>query len=236
MLIAHVGGPGKGALTAFRADTGEVRWSWDGDGPGYASPIIVSIGGTRQVVTQSEEHLVGIALDTGKHLWNVPFETAHVQNIVTPVPYEGTLIFSGLDKGIFALRISNQGGTWTTEKIWENNELSMYMSSPVLVNDMMFGLSHRRRGQFFCLDPRSGNSHWVSEGRQGENAATLSTEKWLFLLTTNGELIIAGADQESFDVARRYKVADSAIWAHPVILDGGFLIKDESSLAFWTFE
>ena len=49
LLIAHVGGHDSGALTAFDAESGEVKWSWTGDGPGYASPIVVEIG-------RSEEH------------------------------------------------------------------------------------------------------------------------------------------------------------------------------------
>src|SRR5581483_6929462 len=53
LLIAHVGTKGKGALTAFDAQTGAEKWSWKGDGPAYASPIVVELGGTRQVVTQS---------------------------------------------------------------------------------------------------------------------------------------------------------------------------------------
>ena len=39
-VIVHVGGPGKGALTAFDAATGAVRWAWKGDGPAYASPVV----------------------------------------------------------------------------------------------------------------------------------------------------------------------------------------------------
>src|SRR5260370_1431723 len=53
LLIAHVGSTGKGALTAFDAQTGAEKWIWKGDGPAYASPIVVELGGTRQVVTQS---------------------------------------------------------------------------------------------------------------------------------------------------------------------------------------
>ena len=44
-VIAHVGGDGDGALTAFDAATGAVRWAWKGDGPGYASPVV---GGARR--------------------------------------------------------------------------------------------------------------------------------------------------------------------------------------------
>jgi outer membrane protein assembly factor BamB len=41
LAIFHVGGHKQGSLTAFDADTGDVKWHWDGDGPAYASPIVV---------------------------------------------------------------------------------------------------------------------------------------------------------------------------------------------------
>src|SRR5690242_17353264 len=50
LLIAHVGGNDDGALTAFDAASGEVKWQWKGDGPAYASPIVGDFGGTRQVI------------------------------------------------------------------------------------------------------------------------------------------------------------------------------------------
>ena len=53
--IVFVGGNDKGALMALDTRTGEVHWSWDGDGPGYASPIVAVLSDTRQVVTQSQK-------------------------------------------------------------------------------------------------------------------------------------------------------------------------------------
>jgi outer membrane protein assembly factor BamB len=187
-------------------------------------------------VTQSQEHCIGIDATTGKLLWKIPFSTAYTQNIVTPAVHEGFLIFSGLDNGIFAVRVVHRDGRWSTEKVWENNRFSMYMSSPVLVGDLLFGLSHQRRGQFFCLDARTGTVHWVSEGRQGDNAAILSAGNVLFLLKNDAELIIAKAGKERFEVVRQYSVAESPTWAHPVVLGNRVLIKDKSTLALWTLE
>src|SRR5260370_26457600 len=60
MLIAHVGGNDSGALIAFDADSGDVKWTWKGDGPGYASPFIVPSSGVRQVVTQTQPNVIGM--------------------------------------------------------------------------------------------------------------------------------------------------------------------------------
>ena len=50
-VIFHVGGNDKGSLTAFDLNTGAVVWSWSGDGPGYASPMVATIDGVRQIIT-----------------------------------------------------------------------------------------------------------------------------------------------------------------------------------------
>ena len=60
LVIAHMGGMNKGALTAFDAATGKMRWQWTGDGPAYASPVVATIGGTRHVITQTQKSIVGV--------------------------------------------------------------------------------------------------------------------------------------------------------------------------------
>jgi len=75
LLIVHVGGHDDGALVAFDVRTGTVRWRWAGDGPGYSSPIVVNIGGVRQVITQTQKMCVGVSAATGQLLWSLPFTT-----------------------------------------------------------------------------------------------------------------------------------------------------------------
>jgi glucose dehydrogenase len=85
LLIVHVGGEKTGAITAFDPGTGDMKWSWDGDSPAYASPVIFESRGVRQVVTQSRQNIIGLDEATGKLLWKIPFTTAFEQNIVTPL-------------------------------------------------------------------------------------------------------------------------------------------------------
>jgi outer membrane protein assembly factor BamB len=236
LLIAHVGGPDNGALTAFDARTGEEKWRWTGDGPAYASPIIADFGGTRQVVTETQKNLVSVAADTGQLLWKVPFTTDYVQNIPTPLLYRELVIFSGLANGIVAVRAAMKDGKWSTETAWRNDKVALYMSSPVLAGDLIFGFSHYKKGEFFCIDARTGAMQWTSPPRQGENAAVLVSVENLILLRDEGELIIAKASGKAFEPLRRYTVADSPTWAHPLILTNGVVIKDKTTLALWSTE
>ena len=236
LVIVHVGGHDSGALTAFNAETGDVKWTWTGDGPGYASPIVFGSGATAQIVTQTQKSIAGFSAATGEQLWRIPFETEYVQNIVTPVVYKQTLIFSGLDKGTTAVRVIKLAGKWEAAKVWQNPEVSMYMSSPVVNGDYLFGLSHKRKGQFFCIDARTGQTLWTSVGRDGDNAAILAAGKFLFLLTDGAELTVARSDAILFEVLKKYSVADSPTWAHPVLVGSRVLIKDASSLALLSIE
>jgi outer membrane protein assembly factor BamB len=228
-----VGGHGDGALTAFEAATGAVRWAWKGDGPGYASPLVGTLAGVRQVVTESQDNVVGLSADKGALLWKIPISTAYEQNAITPVLAGDLVIYGGLDNPLRAVRIVKEGSAWTPKPAWENAEVATYMSTPVLDGGKLYGLSHRKKGQFFCLDAATGKTLWLSEGRQTENAAVLVGGGALFLLGTDGAMIVAARDAPAFKPLRTWKVAESATWAHPALLEGMMLVKDVDTLALW---
>ena len=105
-VIAHVGGHDKGALTAFDAETGAVKWTNDLDGPAYSSPIIVTLAGVRQVVTLMQKDFVGVDAATGKLLWKLPQKSEYDENSVTIVAYKDMLIYSKEEKGLTAIRLT----------------------------------------------------------------------------------------------------------------------------------
>lgn len=232
LLVAHVGGSNSGALTAFDANTGDVKWAWNGDGPAYASPVVVDVAGVRQIVTQSQQNIISVAEASGKLLWKIPFTTQYVQNIVTPLVYKDMLIFSGLEKGVMAVRPVRKGEDWSIETVWHNKDASMYMNSPVIEGDLIFGFSHLKKGQFFCVDARNGSTLWTGPPREGDNAAMLVSSSSLIALKNDGEMIVAKPSGKSFEVVRKYTVADSPTWAHPLVMADGVLIKDLRSLTF----
>lgn len=236
LLLVHVGGHDDGAFMALDAGSGAVRWSAKGDGPAYTSPVIATLAGTRQVVTQTQSHVVGLAAASGERLWAIPFTTDYDQNAVTPVVDGDLVIYSGLDKGVQAARIVRSANAWSAQPAWHNTEVSLYLSSPVLAGGRLYGISHRQKGQFFALDPRSGRTLWLSEGRQGESAAVVALGRHLLLLTTEGRLVVAPADAASFKPVVTYKVADSPTWAHPALTGRGLLVKDALNLALWRLE
>ena len=234
LVYAHVGGHDAGALVALWVNDGSVRWRWEGDGPGYASPVLIEVDGARLIVTQSQDYCVAVDAASGRTAWELPYTTAWDQNIVTPVSFDGNgVVFSGLDKGTTAFRFARDGEAWSAEQVWQNPEVSMYMSSPVLADSLLFGMMKKRRGRFFCLDARTGKTLWTSPDRQGENASLIDAGTALLALTTDGELQVIRTSTVGYDLLRRYQLAATPTWAHLAAVDHRVIVKDATTLSVW---
>jgi len=44
------------------------------------------------------------------------------------------------------------------ERIWENTAASLHMSTPVLLDGKVYGLSRMKSGHLFCLDASTGET------------------------------------------------------------------------------
>ena len=235
-VIFHVGGHDQGALTAFAASPGDVVWSWDGDGPAYASPIRADFDGTRHIVTITQEHIVGVSAATGELLWERPFVSNSTNNSITPIVYEDSIIVSGQNLGVTRFGPVQRDGQWVTETLWENQDVALFMSNGVLVEDTFFSLSHTNSGQFFALNVATGAILWSTQGREATNTALVKSGGLLFLLNDDSELIVGRASRAGFEPFRRYTVSDSVTWAQPAISGNRLFLKDESTLALWTLD
>jgi hypothetical protein len=103
------------------------------------------------------------------------------------------------------------------------------------VGDALFSMSPLNSGQFFWADAKSGKTLWVSEPRQGGNAAITRSGDLLFVLKDDGTLMVGkAAAGAAFEPVKTYTVATSATWAPPVISGNRIFVKDVETLALWT--
>ncbi len=234
-VIIHVGDDRGGFFRAFDAVTGVIAWEQKGPGPGYASPVLATIDGEKQIVTMTDTSIVGVSTGTGTILWAVPFPDEWNENIVTPVIAGDTIVVSGTRKGTYGLKVDRDAGVWKAVEAWHSPETAMYMSSPVLHGGVLYGFSSRRKGQFFALDPATGKTRWMTEGREAGNAHIVVAGGHLVAQLESGEMIVAPASAAGFTVARRYTTGTSATYTHPVFTPGGVLVRDATHLRYWKF-
>ena len=234
-VIFHLGGHDEGAITAFDSNSGDVRWTWRGDGPGYGSPVVAEFGGTRQIVTITQGKLVGIDVANGALLWERAFVSPNFTNSTTPIVAGDLLVVSsGNGPPTSAYRVTKKGTQWVVDTAWENPDVPMRLSDAVVAGDVLFGISTRNAGQYFGVDVKTGKTLWTSEGRQAGHAAIARSGDLLFSLEEDGELIVARNSRTAFEPIHKYKLSDAATWAQPSYSGNRVFVKDVSTLALWT--
>ncbi len=235
-LIVHVGDDRGGSIMALDPATGKDRWTTAVGGPGYASPIEITLAGTPQVVTLTTKSVIGVDRATGALLWEFPFNDEWNENIVTPIPMTDGVIVSGVRQGTRRLIVSKSGSTFGVKQAWHTADVGMYMSSPVLAGGTIYSHSSKRKGQFVAVDPENGQIKWATEGRNATSAAIVAAGSHLVYLTTEGQLIVTAIDPAKHEEVRRYTVADSSTYAHPVVLRDRVLVRDQAALTSWAIK
>jgi len=235
LVIFHLGGHEKGALTALDRETGNPRWSWDGDGPGYGSPMVATLAGTRQIVTITQKKVVGVDIASGALLWERPYPARVDTNSNTPIISGQTVIVCNGGPAV-AFTVEKSGGQWTTTNVWENADLQTRNMNFVLIGDVLFGMSNRNSGQYVGVDAKSGKTLWQSPGRQSANAAVGKVGDLFYSLEEDGEFVVARKSDTAFDVIKKYKVAEGQTWAEAALSGERIFVKDLNTVALWTLK
>ncbi|MDX2150683.1 MAG: PQQ-binding-like beta-propeller repeat protein [Bryobacteraceae bacterium] len=234
-VVVHLGDDRGGIVTAFDPATGKVAWEWKGDGPGYASPVAVTLAGTRQIVTLTDKSVISLDAATGTLLWKAPFPDEWNENIVTPIPLGDLIMVSGVRAGTKALKPMRKAAAWEVETVWQTKDVNFYMSSPILDSGVLYGLSARNKGQYVCLDAKSGKLLWATQGRSGNHAALINAGPNVLIWTTQGEIIVLKKNTAQYEEAARYTLAQSSSYAHPAIAGSRIVIRDANSIAVYSF-
>src|SRR5262249_5721482 len=159
----------------------------------YGSPVVADLVGERQVVTFSQGSFLGVRAATGERLWGLAVPRFDLEQCLTPVVYRDLIIFADCGGPLRAIRLEKGDRGITPTEVWKAKGPSMHMSSPVLAGDWLVGFSGDRGGHLFCLDARTGQALWQSDGRRGGTAASYASilnagSVWL-VLTNRGQLL-----------------------------------------------
>ena len=84
-VIVLPGGSGGRSIVAYDRRTGERVWSAENDRAAYASPMLVTLAGTRQILVFTASRLMGLSPDRGQVLWEFPWTTPYSVNAAQPI-------------------------------------------------------------------------------------------------------------------------------------------------------
>lgn len=234
-VFVHLGNDDRGALLALDAATGEEIWNLDGSGPSYASPVLADIEGVTHLVEWNHEAVIGVDPESGRALWQFPFpHEGSNQNMPSPVVHHGRVFVGGENRGVLCIEPQRRNDGWTATLRWRQDAVALDMSTAIVNDGMLFGLSHYGSGRLFCLHCEQGELLWQSPGRTGDHACLFAIAGHMEVLTNDGQLTVIRAAGDRFAPVAAWQVSEEPTWAPPVLLPDQLLIKDRTRLTKWS--
>jgi len=263
LVIAQLGGQANGAILAYDLGTGDEKWRWTGDSPGYASPVLMSVGDAKLIVAETERKVVAVSAKDGKLAWETPFAVQGMgYNAATPIAEGQMLIYAGSGRGAKAVKMEKEGDALAAKELWSNPEKSVQFNTPVIKSGLLYGLT--QANELFCLNVQNGQTAWSAPltptgasggggggggsgsgggggrggrgGGRGGYGSIVDAGQVLLALTPNSQLIVFEPNDKEFKQLASYKVAEGSTYAYPVASGNRIFIKDKDSLTLWTTE
>ena len=236
VCIVQLGKESDGGIVAYEVPTGNQKWKWTGEGPGYASPVLLTADGTKMIVTLTAKSIVGLNAADGKLLWQSDFAAQGMNyNAATPIVDGQTIIYCGAGRGTKAVKIEKQGDGFAAKELWSDKENAVQFNTPVLKNGALYGISSRN--DFFCIDAKDGKTEWTapSGGRRGFGSV-VDAGSVLMALTPASQLVVFEPSDKEYKQVTSIKVADSDSYAYPIVAGNRVFVKDQDSVTSWAID
>ncbi|MCY4659168.1 MAG: PQQ-like beta-propeller repeat protein [Acidobacteria bacterium] len=228
LVVVLPGGTEGWSVAAYDRHTGDVAWHVLDDVQAYASPMLVTLGGVRQVVVVTAERAVGLRPTDGQLLWEYPWEVATVPNVAQPVPVGDDRLFlsASYGKGAALIELAPDGDRFTASTVWETHRMRNRISSSVVVGGYIYGLDH---AILACLDAATGELLWKG-GRYGDGQL-LAAGDHLVVLTEDGDVVLVRATPEGHQEIAGFSAIDGKTWNVPAIAGGRLLVRNTREMA-----
>jgi outer membrane protein assembly factor BamB len=228
-VIVLPGAGGGKSVVAYDKLTGNRIWSALDDEQSYTSPMLVTLGGKRQLLVVTATRAVGLTVDDGKLLWEFPWVTEYHINASQPIVTAPNrfLISAGYGHGSALVEIQPSGA----KAIWENNRMKAKFNSPVLHERHVYGLDE---GILQCIDATTGEQKWKG-GRYGYGQVLLASGH-LIVIGERGELALVKASPAKHEEVAQFQAIEGKTWNNPAIAGGILYVRNTTEMAAFSLK
>ena len=216
------------SLVAFRASDGEKVWDAGTDQLSYASPVLATLAGRRQIVMVNEKTVTGHDPATGEQLWLQEWDGSSNSSASSsqPVvlPGDVLLLSKGYGGGAKVLEFASDGVV--TER-WANTRvLQTKFTNVTIIGDHVYGLSD---GILECVDLQSGQRRW-KKGRYN-HGQILGVGELILVISEDGEVALVEANPEKFVELTTFQAIDGLTWNNPCLYGKLLLVRNGKQAA-----
>lgn len=216
---------GLSELIALDTQTGKDLWRTKRPvSASWTSPIIVEIEGAWQILTVAPPWVIAYHAENGQEIWRAEC----VSGDVAPSPlFAGGLVFAIEPySNLYVVRTGGQGDVTKTHIAWKAEDGIPDICSPVSNGEFVYLMD--TSGLFTCYRTADGSKAWEKELDVYFHSSPSLVQDTLYLLSDEGEMIIAQAGGEYKEIARVPLGEKSKCC--PAFLDGRIYIRGEKNL------
>jgi len=210
----------KTTLVALNSATGETIWSSESiaDTNLYVSPVLVQNKDKKLIVTNVQNHVLAVDINSGKIVWK---EKASLSMV--PLPFGNQIYFSGTNGGKM-LKISDDLSNLNFQ--WSDTIKTGNFGGTVRLGNRIYGVYDKGITGIFCLDWKSGKT--LSFNKLIGPANLLAADGMIYSYEDrNGHVSLLKPTDNSIDMVSSFKVklGKGPNIAHMVIADGILYIR-----------
>jgi outer membrane protein assembly factor BamB len=231
-LIINPGGP-DASLVALEPNTGDIIWQTPGGRHAYASFIVATLGGVRQLVGYDQKTLGGWDIESGDRLWTLKPKHDGDFNVPTPVTVDGKLIVA-TENNATRIYSFDAKGRIVEKPEAINEDLVPDISTPIVVGSRLFCVNDH----LYCLDLKNGLKQlWDGDDDAfGNSAPLIASDSRLLILGLGGELVLVDPTQSSLRVISRLSLFDDShskrtqLISYPALVGSRLYVRGENEL------
>ena len=222
-----------GAIAALSAADGSTIWrsSELGDAASYSSLVLREMAGVEVLLGFTGQAGVGVRAEDGALLWRYERpSTVNAINITTPVLHDDLVFYTasyGIGGGAVRVTAEDEGGAFLSEEAYFGTRLQNHHGGVIAHEGTFYS--------FFgpaltAVDAATGEVRWRARS-VGKGSLVMADGK-LFLLSEWNKVGLAVATPEGYEERGRFEIEKRGgpTWAHPVVANGAFYIRDQASL------
>lgn len=230
-VILPVGGTGN-AIMAFRLADGRVVWKRHSMPIGYATPIIVDVGGEDQLIVFMGQEVVGLDPRDGSLKWRHPHKTDHGVNASRPVWGNDSTLFisSAYGVGTRALRLVRTDVATEVNELWHQRKMQVHFGTFTQIGDYLYGTSGDF-GPVFLTTVNAKTGELIRQERDiVKKASMLNVDGRLLMLDEDGFLILATVSPEGVTVHARHQITKGRAWTAPTLVGTTIYVRDQTHM------
>jgi len=229
---------------AFDTRTGKELWR-AGTAPeqGYVPPSIIEAAGVRQLVLVKPDGVYAVAPDSGKLLWETPYNADNGSIIMTPVRIGDHLYVGGYQGKNLLLKLKADAPG--VDVVWRNKPkqgISAVNVQPFVADGIVYGF--HESGELRAMRIPEGDFAWRGGGPlgarpQGSGTAFITRHRdRFFLFTETGDLVIATLTPAGYEELSRAHLIEPTnvafgrpvVWCAPAYANRSIVVRNDAEI------